>query len=179
MAIDPITTDVWELRDEVRQPGGVRLPVRMTVLRLPGSRLVLHSPVPIDDAAAAELAGLGEVAHILAPSRLHHLWLAPAAARYPAAAVWDARTGEPVPAVLRDHLDHVTIAGAPKVDETVFLHRASRSFLCADFLFHITRPANWRTRMVLGLMGTSGGRLAASRAWKHFTKDRAAAAASR
>jgi hypothetical protein len=176
--IEPVTEDVFELVHDMRFPGGVRLPTRMTVLRLPGRRLVLHSPVPIDDAAAAELAALGEVTHLIAPSRMHHLWLEPAAQRYPGAAVWDARRGDPLPADLAEHLDHATIAGAPRIAETVFFHRASRSLICSDLLFHVTAPANWRTRMVLRMMGTHGGRLAVSRFWKRATKDRAAAAAS-
>jgi hypothetical protein len=178
MAITEITTDVHELVDEVRLPARFRLPVRMTIVRLPGRQLLLYSPVPIDDTAAAGLAELGEVAWLIAPSKYHHRWLAAAAERYPRAAVWDARRGEPFPAALAAHLDHVAIAGAPKIDETVLFHRASRSLICADFLFYMTRPANWITRTVLALAGTGGGRLAVSRDWRLLVKDRAAARTS-
>lgn len=177
-AITPITNEVFELLDEVRLPAGFRLPVRMTVVRLSGRQLLLYSPVPIDDTAAAELAGLGEVAWLIAPSKYHHRWLPAAAERYPRAAVWDARRGAPFPAVLAPHLDHVAIAGAPKIDETVLFHRASRSLICADFLFRVTRPANWIVRTVLALAGAGGGRLAVSRDWRFLVKDRAAAFAS-
>ena len=60
----------------------------MTVWRLPGRRLALHSPVPIDDATAAELAGLGEVTDVIAPNRLHTTWFAATTARYPGARAW-------------------------------------------------------------------------------------------
>jgi hypothetical protein len=177
MTLAPIADDLWELAHRVRQPGGVWLPVRMTVVRLPGRQLVLHSPVPIDDDAAAELAALGEVAHVIAPSRLHHLWAAAATRRYPSARAWDPATLEDSPP-WADTLDQVRIAGAPKMDETVFFDRRTRTLICSDFVFHITRPANLRTRMVLAMMGTGGGRLAVSRAWKLLVKDRALAAAA-
>jgi hypothetical protein len=67
-------------------------------------------------------------------------------------------------------------SGAPRAAETVFFHTATRSLVCTDFLFHVTRPENLRTRFVLALMGEGGGRLAASRAWRFLVKDRAAAA---
>ena len=189
--VEPIADELWGVPHEVRQPGGVRLPVRMTIWRLPGRRLVLHSPVPVDDALAAELAGLGEVTHLIAPSRLHHLWIVPAARRWPDATVWLARglaerypdlraepLGDEAPVAWRDEVEQLRIDGAPRVEEVVFHHRATRTLICTDLLFHVTRPANLRTRMVLRMMGTAGGRLAASRAWRFFARDKAAAARS-
>jgi glyoxylase-like metal-dependent hydrolase (beta-lactamase superfamily II) len=191
MPLEPITDEMWGLSCELRQPGGVRLPLRMVVCRLGGRRLLLHSPVPIDDAAAAALDDLGEVAHLVAPSLLHHKWIEPAAGRWPAATVWLApglaarypalaATTLPAdaPAAWQGELEQVRIAGAPRIEETVFFHPASRTLVCTDLVFHVTRPANLRTRLVLRLMGAGGGRLAASRAWRLLVRDRAAAAAS-
>jgi glyoxylase-like metal-dependent hydrolase (beta-lactamase superfamily II) len=175
VTLAPIADDLWELGHRIRQPGGVWMPVRMTVVRLPGRQLVLHSPVPIDDDTAAALAGLGDVAHVIAPNRMHRRWAPDAARRYPDARVWDPSTlGDP----LHDVLDQVRIDGAPRMDETVFYDRRSRTLICADLVFHVTRPANLRTRLVLAMMGAGGGRLAASRAWRFLVKDRAPAAAS-
>jgi hypothetical protein len=158
----PICDQLWELTDTLRQPGGVRFPVRMTVVRLAGRRLALISPVPIDDAAAAALAELGEVAHVIAPNRLHTRWFAATCERYPAARGWRAEElGDASP---WPELEVVRVAGAPKIDETLFFHTASRSLICAD--------------LVLWLVGAGGGRLAASRAWRFLVKDRAAARAS-
>lgn len=190
--LTPIADDLWELAGEQRLPGGARFPLRMTVVRLPDRRLVLHSPVPIDDAAAAAIAALGDVAHVIAPNRYHHLHLEAALRRFPHAAAHLApglaakhpsvapagELGDVAPAAWRDHLDQVHLAGAPKVAETVFLHRASRTLIATDLAFHITRPANLRTRMLLRFVGAGGGRLAASRAWKLLVADRAAATAA-
>jgi hypothetical protein len=191
MPLTPIAEQLWGLSHEIRMPGGARLPVRMTVVRLAERRLLLHSPVPIDDAAAGELAGLGEVAHLVAPNRLHHLWLAPAAQRWPEAAVWlapglaarypelsAAPLAAEAPPAWADELDQTVIAGAPRMEEHVFFHRATRTLICSDLVFHVTRPANLRTRLLLWLVGAGGGRLATSRVWRLMVKDRAAAAGS-
>ena len=71
-------------------------------------------------------------------------------------------------------LDQISLAGAPKLNEVVFLHRASRSLLVTDLLFNVTTPDNWLTGLVLRLMGTYK-RLGPSRLlrWR-LTKDRRA-----
>ena len=52
--------------------------------------LWLHSPIAIDEALAGTLAELGEVRHIVAPNRFHHMFAGAAKRRYPAAALWAA-----------------------------------------------------------------------------------------
>jgi len=54
---------------------GLRIGTRMTVVRLGDGRLWLHSPVPHDAALDAALAELGPVAFLVAPSKVHHLWI--------------------------------------------------------------------------------------------------------
>jgi hypothetical protein len=173
--LTPIADDLWGLDHELRLlAGSLRLPVRMTVIRLLNGTLALHSPVPLDDAAAAELRALGEVAHILAPSKLHHLWVAAAAERYPRAKVW--RSPE-IPRI-SDALEPLFIAGVPKIDETVFFHAPSRTLVCSDLVFNITHHANLRTKLLLKITDVGGKRLAVSREWNWATKDRAARDAS-
>src|SRR6185295_14733366 len=75
-----VAEDVWVLQSEVHVPAG-RMPVQMTVVRGEGGALLLHSPVTLDDAAAAELRDLGEVEAIVAPSCFHYLFLCAVSAR--------------------------------------------------------------------------------------------------
>jgi hypothetical protein len=193
MPLRAIADELWEVEDRIRMPGGVSFPLRMTIARLPGRQLWLHSPVRLDDATAAAIDALGDVAHVVAPNLYHHLHLPAAATRWPAARTWappglDAKRKEPhlrlerldeaTPPPWADAIDLVRVGGAPKLHETAFFHRASRSMLCADLMFHVTEPANARTRFVLWLVGAGGGRLASSRVWSGLIKDRAAARAS-
>ena len=57
----------------------------MTVVKLSSGGLLLHSPVPVDEDLAAELAALGEVTHIVCPNLFHHVFAAEVKQRYPKA----------------------------------------------------------------------------------------------
>lgn len=207
--MQPIGTDIWHVQGRsLRMPGGVAMPLASTVVRLPDRSLVVYSPIDFDDATAAQVDALGDVAHLVAPNRLHHLYAGAAARRWPRARVHaaagvrakqpelridhelgaratgsanDAGLGRAMPAPVAawsGALELQHIAGAPSIDEHVAFHRPSGTLICCDLLFHITRPANLRTRMVLALMGVGGGRLAQSRVWRFARRDRDAAQAS-
>src|SRR2546425_11918335 len=66
------------------------LPVgsRMTVIRLAGERLLLHSPVTLDPDLRGQLDSLGRVCFAVAPNRVHHLHAGEVAGAYPAARLW-------------------------------------------------------------------------------------------
>ena len=153
--------------------------------------LWVHSPVPLDDALAGEIAGLGPVLYVVAPSAYHHMFAGKLVARFPGAKLFGA------PGVARkqpelafagtltdasappwsEEIDQVFIEGVPKLSEVVFFHRASRSLLVSDLFFNVTEPETWSTGLVLRMMGTYK-RFARSRAWKLFCKDRQALKAS-
>jgi hypothetical protein len=200
-ALVPVADDVWAIEDRVRQPGGVILPLRATVVRLPGGEILVHAPTPLRPGLIEEVTELGPVRHLVAPSRLHHLSMGSWSVRFPEARLWGAHglrqkrrdlvfTGElgggeadasgdraAAPPPFADTLQPLLLAGAPALSEVVFFHRPSRSLLCADLLFNVRRPETFSTRLVLSLMGTNG-RLAMSRVWRFYTKDRLALRAS-
>lgn len=190
--LNPIGTDAWHLVGApIRLPGGVRMPVASTVFRLPDRSLVLYSPIAIDDAMATQLAALGEVAHIVAPSKLHHLFAKPAAERYPRAIVHGApglaekrpdltihRVLGLADAAWDDTIDVKVIDGAPALNEAVLFHRPSGTLACADLVFNITSPANLRSRLLFAMTGVGGGGIRQSRVWKLAVKDRNATRAA-
>lgn len=172
-----------------RLPGlGFRLPARMTVLPLADGKLALVSPVPMDDALAAQVAALGEVAYLIAPNLLHHLYLGAASARFPAARVLapsalrgkrpdlriDGALERDVPAELSDFVEVLRLDGAPSLDEFALYHRVARALVVTDLVFNVTRPRGFVAHLVLRLVGCHG-RLATSRAARLLFRDRAAA----
>jgi len=85
MALVQHDADLWSTELEIGWQGGlIPLLVRMTVLRLEGGRLVLHSPIPLSAGLRAELEALGEVEFIVVP-QAHGKFAAPAAEASPEA----------------------------------------------------------------------------------------------
>jgi glyoxylase-like metal-dependent hydrolase (beta-lactamase superfamily II) len=188
MPLIEVAPGLWSHVHRHRLPGGAVLLGRMNIVRLGDGALWVHSPTPVDDALAAEIAALGPVAYIVAPNCYHHLQVAPFSKRFPSAKVYGApglaakRPDLTLTGTLDDgaaapwagDLDQIVLAGAPNLNEVVFFHRASRSLLVTDLLFNMTSPDNWMTGLVLRLMGTYK-RLGPSRLlrWR-LTKDRRA-----
>ena len=189
--VTPVGPELWSVEVRSRLAPGVNFPLRMTVVRLSGRDLLLHSPVPIDDGIAQELADLGRVTELLAPNKFHHLHLEAAAKRYPEARIWGAPglagklpgvgftgvLGLDTPGDWLPSLDQHHVSGVPMINEVVFLHRPSSSLLVTDLVFHINELHGVLSPLVLHLVGGTRGFMH-SRAWRwFFVRDRAAAGA--
>jgi hypothetical protein len=72
-ALVPLAENLWVV---ARPQTFYGLPVgtRMTVMRLDGGRLLLHSPVVLDPGLRSELDAIGRVCYVVAPNRVHHLY---------------------------------------------------------------------------------------------------------
>jgi len=186
-----VADQIWELAHDIRMLPGVLLPARMLVIRLEGGSLALWSPVPLDDHVVSAIRSLGEVTVIIAPNNYHHLYLRGAMEHFPHATVWAAPG---LPAKRKDlaflqtlgpgasppwaaQLKPLFLAGAPKMDETVFLHRASRTLIVTDSVFNITQVRGPLSKTMFRLMGSFGGP-AQGRIWRSVVADRAAMATS-
>lgn len=183
--LEPIGEDIWGVPGQIAMAGGVRLPLRATVVRLPDGALWLHSPVRLSDEVAAALDALGPVRHIVAPSGFHHLYAGEALRRWPDAVLSKSSAlvkkrpdlaathilGEGAPP-WGDALLALPIAGAPSVAEVCFLHRATGTLLVTDALFNVTSAPNWISRLFYAGMGIGAGP-AMGRLFKFVHRDRA------
>ncbi|MCC0016906.1 MAG: DUF4336 domain-containing protein [Rhodobiaceae bacterium] len=124
---------------------------RMTVIRLPGGDLWIHSPTPLDDALKAEIDALGTVAHIIAPNRIHYWWIGDWKQAYPRARTYaapkvageaakagrfrsfDEELTEAPPAAWDGVIDQVVVPGS-YLSEAVFFHRSSRTLVLTDLI---------------------------------------------
>jgi len=150
--------------------GGVRLRSRMTVVRLAGGLLWVHSASPPADDVCAELDRLGEVRWIVVPNRFHHLEAPAMAARYPRAEVvgpdsaqsrnprlrLTMRPEDPRYVDATPELAPIRIEGVPFLDETVFFHRASGSLIAADLLICAGPRDHWTWKIAARIWGRYG-----------------------
>jgi hypothetical protein len=145
---------LWTL-DHPSKALSMPLGIRMTVVRLQDGGLWLHSPVPMTGADQRELEALGAVRYIVAPNLFHHLHAQAAKERFPQAKLlgapglpqkrnrldFDGVLGSAPESGYAADLDQLLVAGMPRLNEVVFLHRASRTLIVTDFLFNVPNAA--------------------------------------
>jgi len=187
--MERIADEVWTATQDFALPGGVCIPGRMNVARLPDGSVWVHSPLPPAGPTLDFVRALGPVKWIVSPSMLHHLGLAGWHRAFPDADVLGpdglaakvpevpVRTWQGVPAGWGGVFDAVTIDGAPGLSELCLLHRPTGTLFVADLLFHLIGPMNAVTSVLTTVLGTRG-RLARSRVWSVYTKDAARVRAS-
>jgi hypothetical protein len=167
--LTPLAPDLWVATRPLPLPVG-DIGTRMTVIRLPEGGLFLHSPVRLDAATRQALDATGAVRWVVAPSKVHHLFVADYRAAYPEARLYappglaekrkdlrfDAELGDAPPPEWSGAIDQIPFRGAPLMNEVVFLHRASRTLLLTDLAFNMVRPPRGRARLFCWLVGATG-----------------------
>lgn len=147
-------------------------PTRMTIARLAGGKLWLHSPTHYTHALGAQLATLGDVTWLVAPNSFHYAHIAAWSAQFPAAEVHlspdvASKIGGTLPRLI--HLS-TAVPGGWTADmdqsfvdlggfvEAVFFHKPSRSLIVTDLLQNFERDRIVRrlTRLVLTMGGATG-----------------------
>jgi hypothetical protein len=163
--VEQLAKDLWTRTRPLRFLG-VETGTRMTIARLADGGLFVHSPGPLDDVAREAVAELGPPRAIVAPSLFHHLWAGEWKRAYPDALLcacpglakkrsdlpWDRLLGDTPDPVWRSDLDQVHFSARTMEDEVVFFHRASRSLVCCDAVFNLSRHPSGFTRLVAALL---------------------------
>ena len=147
--LKPVADDVWTV-DSGPMYGA--LPLRMTVVRLPGGGLLLHSPTRYTSALAKQLEALGPVRALFAPNFAHWVHLRDWQLGCPGVATWAApglRNRRPVrkAGVVVDHdltgtpppewggvIALVTVPGGLGFKEVALFHVPSRTLVLADLV---------------------------------------------
>lgn len=188
--LQAIAPDIWHVQHEFLA-NGLRISSRMTVVRLEGGGLWLHSPIPLTDSMRSQLASLGTVAYIVAPSKTHHLFVSECFAAFPQAKLFGApglRAKRPDLENLielkpseepewQSDLAQIFFEGIPFGNETVWFHKSSGTLILTDLCQW------WQGEMSLGAKAyahLTGVRreLTVPRTVRFVVKDRQAARAS-
>ena len=179
-------SDLW-VSDSSLRFLGLEVGTRMTIVRLPGPKLLLHSPISATPDLVREVKALGPVAYLVAPNRLHHLFIGewqqacPDALLYVAPGLDSKRADLSIEGVLGDEpepaweatLDQVFLGGFPFANEVVFFHRPSATLIATDLAFNVGASSPPLTRFVFRLGGTFG-RLSPALLERLLVRDRTA-----
>jgi hypothetical protein len=181
-----LDSDLW-VADSPLRFFGLEIGARMTVMRLAGPRLLLHSPVAAGAELVREVQALGPVAFIVAPNRFHHLFVGewqracPEASVYAAPGLERKRPDLRIAGLLTDEpepgwagtIDQVLVSGFPLANEVVFFHRPSATLVASDLAFNVGSSSPPLTRFVFRL-GGGYGRLSPTLLERLFVRDRSA-----
>jgi hypothetical protein len=172
--LKPVVANVWIVDGPVIRFGmpwpKAPFPTRMTVLRLKGERLFVHSPTPLTPALQRQLRAIGDVAWIIGPNRFHYWWIPEWRSVYPDVPVYLApgiqnQAGKridfafheldatrPLPWV--NEIETLRIDGSI-LTECVFFHRASRTLIVTDLIqnFEAHRLGSWLMRALTWIGG--------------------------
>jgi hypothetical protein len=169
---------------------GLPMGARMTVLELGDGKLLVHSPIEATELLLDAVRELGEVAFIVAPNALHHMWVAEWARHFPEAQLVAAPTLEfrrsdiawtttlrgarPEVPWDSDVVDASVVEGHKLIEEIVLLHKPSGTLVVADMILNLGHRDDLRrsVRWVLEL-ATMNKRPAPPPEWKLTLYDTA------
>lgn len=171
--LKPVADDLWIVDSGPLRIFGIGLPLRMTVIRLPGGDLLLHSPTQFTEGLKRELGAVGRIRHLIAPDVAHWTFLKAWQRACPDAITWAApglrergqvrRSGVRLD---RDLTDEAPPEWAGEIEQAVvrglgftevdFLHKATRTLVMTDLIINLelqklpvlARPALRLARMV-------------------------------
>lgn len=162
----PFADEIWIKRVPLRF-FGLQIGTRMSVIRLRDGGLFVHSPVVATAETRAAVDVLGAVRFVVAPNRLHHLFVGDWFAAYPAARIFCAkelvrkRADLPWHGALDDapepewaaEIDQALFRGNRFMEEAIFLHRRSRTLIVTDLLESAHREDGWLERVAARIGG--------------------------
>lgn len=192
--LQPFGEDIWLMDGDEVHWLSIPFRTRSVIVRLPDGGLWMHSPVEPTEARRAAVKALGELRHLVAPNKAHHLFVPKWQDLYPEATTWagpglreriedvdwDRDLGPEAPPAWAGTLDQAIFGGTDWLPEAMFFHRASKTLILTDIIQnHDPEDDNWFWRWVKDLddvLGPDGG---VPRDWKMTVDDRDAATADR
>lgn len=178
VGVRQIDRNVWTLED-VTPYGFMDLPIRMTIIRLTGGDLLLHSPVPFSPRLAREVERLGSIRYMVAPNTVHWMHMTGWQRAYPQAEVWaveglkertqvrdaglriDRQLGDETPEAWADDLVIGVVPGGRRFRECFILHRSTRTLVLCDLIENLeTGSVSLRLGLLARALGATRARTA-------------------
>ncbi|MFW5723965.1 MAG: DUF4336 domain-containing protein [Halochromatium sp.] len=148
MQLNQVGDEIWTYDGCEVDFYGFTFPTRMTVVRLRGVDLWVHSPEKLSQELKQELAAFGTVRYLISPNKLHHLFLGqwieayPKARKYSAPGLarkrqdikFDAELSEYSDGEWSQEIEQTIFRGSPAMEEVVFYHKLSRTLILTDLI---------------------------------------------
>lgn len=143
-----IAQGLWLVDGPVVRWWTMPFPTRMTLVRLDGGDLFVHSPIPLTPQVRSLVEAHGTPRVIVSPNKLHHLFMPPWREAYAGARLFappglrekrpdlafDGDLGDAADAAWSDSIDQILFAGSRALDEIVFFHKPTRTLILGDLV---------------------------------------------
>ncbi|OLQ90817.1 hypothetical protein BIY21_02050 [Vibrio ponticus] len=147
---------------------------RMTVVRLAGGDLWLHSPIELNEEVRQQVDSLGTVRYLIAPNSLHHLFIKqwqeayPQAFTYGTAQVVNKRQDLTFENCLaqsaifpwQEEIEHLLFTGSSVMEESIFLHKHSQTLIVTDLIENFDpqhfKPLQRNIAKAIGILAPEG-----------------------
>lgn len=167
---------------------GLELGRRMTVARLPGGELWLHSPANLTSELKQWLDERGPVRFAVSPNRFHHRGIEGYAEAFPGVEIlaspglaprredlsFDGEVGDTPDPRWSAAIDQFVFKGAPAFEEVVFCVRQARTLILTDLVVNLPADRPFLTRCYARAAGVYE-KFATPRTVRLTFRDRAAA----
>ena len=166
--LNKISDNIWIIDGDAVPFFGMPYTTRMTLVRLQNSMLWVHSPLKISDNLIEEISALGEVKYLVAPNKLHHLFLSDWLQQFPDAICYappgleKKRPDIHFSKVLgmqsenewEKEINQTIFKGSPVMEEVVFFHKSSKTLILTDLIENFKPESfNWWQRALAKLTG--------------------------
>ena len=166
-ALEQLEENLWVVEGSIpKNP----LKRRMSIVQLSDGRLVLHSPILMDETSMAQMEAKGPVGFVIIPNGYHRIDARAFADRYPEAKILCPRESEKriaevvridgyLDAFVEDPALAVEVLNGGKVGEGVLIVRSNAgvSLVFNDTLFNVHQVEGAFRRFMLRMAGSFGG----------------------
>ncbi|QIA64951.1 DUF4336 domain-containing protein [Vibrio astriarenae] len=146
--MEMLAQNIWIFDGTSVQFLGLPFSTRMTIVKLSSGKLWVHSPIQLSESIKHQVDELGEVAYLIAPNHLHHLFLPEWLCAYPNAQLFgtdevikkrkDLTFSETLNQSQNwpwsDDIDQELFSGSPLMEECVFYHKESKVLIVTDLI---------------------------------------------
>lgn len=179
-----VADEIWIFEQPFRL-FGANFGNRMTVIRLPGGRLMVHSPISLSLKDKTVIDSIGEVTDIITPCCSHGMYVDEWMSAYPEAAYYAVEGLRVRPehhaTILKGdvleqwqpELEVHNVKGVPWLNESVFFHAPSKTLILTDLAFNIPADHALMTRLFFKLNGAYQ-RFGPTRLFGSMVRDRKA-----
>lgn len=167
-----ITSNIWVKEQPLRYLG-LEVGTKLTIIRLSDDKLVLISPIKLDNKIIKEINDLGTVKYIVAPNLFHYLYLQECKNIYPEASLITPPELEKKINIKSDYvftqdnisfnneIEYFLFAGfrvpmGTKIvpaNEIVFYHPESKTLIITDIAFHFDSNFPFITQFATRILG--------------------------